>query len=58
VGLDRVWLLVGPGLLLCLAELLDQAHRLALQATVEPTAGTGVYDIAELIGGEIEESVV
>ena len=56
VSLDEVGLLVGLGLLLGLAQLLDQAHRLALQASVEPTAGAGVDDIAELFGGEVQES--
>ena len=56
--LDEVGLLVGLGLLLGLAQLLDQAHGLALEAAVEPTAGTSVDDIAELVGGEVEESVV
>jgi hypothetical protein len=58
VGLDEIWLLVWLGLLLRFTELLDQTHRLALETTVEPTAGTGVDDIAELVGGEVEESVV
>jgi hypothetical protein len=57
VGLDEVGLLVGLGLLLGLAELLDQAHGLALQTTVEPAASAGVHDIAELFGGEVEEPV-
>ena len=56
MGLDEVWLLIWLGLLLCLTELLDQTHWLALETTVEPTTGTGVDNIAELIGGEIEES--
>lgn len=55
VGLDEVGLLVGLGLLLGLAELLDKAHGLALETPVEPTAGAGVDDIAELLGGKVEE---
>lgn len=55
VRLDEVGLLVGLGLLLGLAELLDQTHGLALQTAVESAAGTGVDDIAELLGGEVEE---
>ena len=58
VGLDEVCLLVWLGLLLRLTELLDQTHRFALETTVEPTAGTGVDDIAELVRGEVKESVV
>lgn len=57
VSLDQVGLLVGLGLLLGLPQLLDQAHRLALETAVEPTAGAGVDDIAQLVRGEVEESV-
>jgi hypothetical protein len=55
VSLDEVGLLVGLGLLLGLAELLDQTHGLALEATVETSAGTSVDDIAELLAGKVEE---
>lgn len=55
VSLDGVWLLVWLGLLLRLAKLLDQTHWLALQTTVEPAAGTGVDDIAELLGRKVQE---
>lgn len=55
VSLDEVGLLVGLGLLLRLAELLDQAHGLALEAAVEASAGASVNDIAELLAGEVEE---
>jgi hypothetical protein len=57
VGLDEIGLLVGLGLLLGLAELLDETHGLALQAAVETSAGTGVNDITELLGGKVEEPV-
>lgn len=57
VGLDEVGLLVGLGLLLGLAELLDETHGLALQTAVEATAGTSVNDITELLGREVEEPV-
>jgi hypothetical protein len=57
VGLDEVGLLVGLGLLLGLAELLDETHGLALQTAVEASAGTGVDDITELLGGKVEELV-
>ena len=56
MGLDEVWLLVWSGLLLRLAQLLDESHRLALETTVETTAGTGVNDVAELVRGEVEKS--
>jgi len=55
VSLDGVWLLVWLGLLLGLAELLDQTHWLALETTVEPATGAGVDDIAKLLGGEVQE---
>lgn len=57
VGLDEIGLLVGLSLLLGLAELLDQTHGLALQTTVDSSAGTGVDDITKLVGGEVEKSV-
>ena len=57
VGFHSVGLLVGLGLLFGLAELLDETHGLALQATVEAAAGTGVNNITELLGGEVEEPV-
>lgn len=47
--LDEIGLLVGFGLLLRLAELLDQAHGLALETTVEPTTGAGMDEVAELL---------
>jgi len=55
--LDEIRLLVWLCLLLCFAELLDETHGLALQATVEPASGAGVDDIAELLGGEVKELV-
>ena len=56
--LDEIGLLIGLRLLLGLAQLLDQTHRLALETAVEPTTSTSVDDIAELIGGQIQESIV
>ena len=55
--LNEVWFLIGLCLLLGLAQLLDQTHGLALETAVEPTTSTSVDDIAELVGGEVEESV-
>ena len=46
VGLDDGGLLVWRGLLLGLAELLDEAHGFALETALEPTAGAGVDDLA------------
>ena len=45
VGLYDGRLLVWWSLLLGLAQLLDETHRLALQATLEPAAGTGVDEL-------------
>ena len=58
VSLNEVGLLVGPGFLLGLAEFLDQTHGLALQAAVEPAAGTSVNDITELLRREVQEPAV
>lgn len=54
--LDEIGLLVGFGFLLGFAELFNEAHRLALETAVEAATGAGVHDIAELFGGEVEES--
>lgn len=56
VSLDEIRLLVGLSLLLGLAELLDKAHGLALETTVEPSAGTGMDKVTELLRAEVEES--
>jgi hypothetical protein len=58
VGLDLVGLLVGLGLLLRLAELLDETHGLALETAVEPSAGTGVDEVTELLRAEVEQPVI
>ena len=47
VGLHDRGLLVGGRLLLGLAELLDEAHRLALETALEPPASAGVDDLKE-----------
>ena len=57
VGFHQIGFLVGFGFLFGFAEFLDQAHGFALQAPVEAAAGAGVHDVAELFGGEVEESV-
>lgn len=54
--LDQVWLLVRLSLLLRFAQFLDKTHRLALEATVEPTPGTGVDEISEFFGCKVEQS--
>jgi hypothetical protein len=56
--LDEIRLLIGLRLLLGLAQLLDQTHGLALETAVEPTTSTSVNDITELVGGQIQESIV
>ncbi len=56
VGLHEIRFLVGFGFLFGFAELLDEAHGFALEAAVEAAAGAGVDDVAELFGGEVEES--
>lgn len=57
VGLDGRGLLVGAGLLLGLAELLDEAHGAALESALEATAGTGVNEVDEGLVLQVQESV-
>lgn len=56
MGFDQVGLLVGLGFLFGFAQFFDQAHWFAFEAAVEASAGAGVHDVAELFGGEVEES--
>lgn len=56
VCLDDIGLLIRPGLLFRLAELLDKAHRLSLETPVDLAAGTGVDNIPELIGRKVEKT--
>lgn len=49
VSLDNSRLLIWWCLLLCLSELLDETHRLALQTTLEPATGTSMYQLHEMI---------
>jgi hypothetical protein len=58
MSLNQIWLLIGLGLLLGLAQLLNQTHRLALKTTVEPTTGASVDNISELVRGKVQESIV
>lgn len=48
MSLDKIGLLVGLGVLLGLAQFLDQTHGFAFEAAVEAAAGAGVDEIAEL----------
>lgn len=57
MSLDEVGLLVGLGILLSLAQLLDQAHRLPLQTPVDSATGTGVDDISQLLGVEVQKAI-
>jgi len=57
VGLDDGGLLHGGSVLLGLAELLDKTHGLALKAALETSAGAGVDEVHQLLGGEVEELV-
>ena len=54
--LDQVGFLVRFGFLFGFSEFFDQAHWFALQTAVEAASGARVHDIAELFGGEVEES--
>ena len=55
VRLDQVRLLVRLGLLLGLAQLLDQPQRSPLQAPVEAAPRARVHHVAQLLRGEVEE---
>lgn len=57
VRLNEVGLLVGLGLLLSLAQLLDEAHGLSLQASVDPAPSTGVNNIAQLVRAEVQKTI-
>ena len=52
VGLHDRGLLVGGRLLLGLTELLDEAHRLALETALEPSAGASVDDLWDRAKGK------
>ena len=54
---DNSWLLVGLGLLLGLAQLLDEGHRLALQTTREAPAGTGVHQLDKVFVRHVEQVI-
>lgn len=56
--LDGVRFLIRLGFLLRLSQLFDQAHGTTLETAIEPTASARMYNIAELFGGEVEESVM
>lgn len=56
--LDQVGLLVGLGVLLRLAQLLDQTHGAALEAPVESTTGAGMENVQEFVGGDVQQSVI
>jgi hypothetical protein len=45
VSFDDRGLFIGWSLFLGFSQLLDETHRSALEATLEPSAGTGVYEL-------------
>lgn len=57
VSLDGGGLLVRLALGLGLTETLDEAHGLALETTLESSAGTGVDERHEILVGHVEESI-
>ena len=58
MGLHEIGSLVWFGFLFGFAEFFDEAHGFAFEAAVEAAAGARVNDVAELFGGEVEESVL
>jgi hypothetical protein len=57
VSLDDGWLLIGGCFLLGFSQLLDQTHGLSLETSGETSSGSGVYDLHEIFGGHVQESV-
>ncbi|KAL3771895.1 hypothetical protein ACHAW5_008345 [Stephanodiscus triporus] len=57
VGLDAAGLLARLGLLLRLAEALDEGHGLALQPAGHAPAGAGGDEVHQLVVGQVEEGV-
>ena len=57
VSLDDSGLLVSGSILLGLTQLLDQTHGLALETTLETSAGTSVDKVHQLLGGQVQELV-
>mmetsp|Transcript_8294 Transcript_8294/g.28223 ORF Transcript_8294/g.28223 Transcript_8294/m.28223 type:complete len:253 (+) Transcript_8294:620-1378(+) len=58
VGLDHIGLVVRAGaLLLGLAQLLDERHRLGLEAAREPPPRAGMDELHELVHREVQEGV-
>lgn len=55
MSFDDGRLLIWRCILLRFPELLDQGHRLALQATLETSAGTGVDKFHQLLIAEIQQ---
>ena len=57
VSLDNRWLLIWRCFLLGFAQLLDQGHRLALQAAREASAGSAVHQLAQLLVRHVQELI-
>lgn len=55
VGLDCRGLFIGQSLFLGLAKLLDEAHRLALEATGEASTGPGVQELNKLFVRHVQQ---
>jgi hypothetical protein len=55
VGLDHGGLLVGAGGELGLSQLVDENGRLLVEASVEPSSGSGGNELLELVGGDLEQ---
>jgi hypothetical protein len=49
VGLDNFWLLIRRSFLLCLTQLLNKGHGLALESSGESSAGSAVHQVHKLL---------
>lgn len=52
MGLDDCRLFIGWGLLLGLAQFLDETHWAAFETALEPTAGTGMDELQQMLDSD------
>jgi len=55
MGFDGGGLLVGRGILLCLAQTLDEVHGLSLQAALETSSCARMDELDKLLIGKVKE---
>ena len=55
--LDDSWLFARRRILLCFPQLLDERHRLALEAALESSARASVKEFHQLLGRAVQQSI-